>query len=344
MAEDNLFTGSLDAAAAAIEQRWDDAAEPVETEGQPEVTDEVVEEIVEDDVEETESEADEEVEAEAALEADDDDTPIETVADLAEALDVPVEELLENFRTTIKVDGETSEVSLKELAAGYQKDADYRQKTESLSREREEFAEERRQQVARWEAENQQNAFIVSQFEQAIVAEMQSEQLSQLRQENETAWLARRQELQDQLNGLNRVRAEAGQRWQMMKDQMDQQDAMVRQQSLAKEMDLLNTAIPSWDKDMEKSLTEYLIGAGYSPERLSMIDNHLDLVMAHKAMMYDKAQAESEVVAKKVKKAPKIQKPGTRKTVSKNDLRSLKARVKKSGDVNDAAAAIEQMI
>jgi len=342
MPEDNLASGSLDAAAAVIEQRWEDA----ETETEEETVDAPIAED-EDEAEEVESEsdADEEVEeSEAPEEDEEEDTPIETVADLAEALNIPVEELLQNFKTKIKVDGETAEVTLQELTAGYQKDADYRQKTEALSRDRQALEELQQQEIERWTAEHQANAYIVSQFEQAIVAEMQSPQLSQLRQENETAWLARRQELQDQLNGLERVKAEAAQRWDQTKTQLDQQAKMQRQQMLAKENELLHAAIPSWDSSLEREVTEYLVNAGVPPERLQVIDSHLDLVIAHKAMLYDKAQAEAEVTAKKVKQAPKLQKPSKKKSVSKNDIRNLKARVRKTGNIGDAAAAIEQMI
>lgn len=344
---DNLISGSVDAAASAIEQRWADqeAEESMETEEEPEVVEETADEYAEEESDD-DSEADEEVEveAEADPEPSEEETPIETVADLAEALEVPVEELLESFRHTIKVDGETSEVTLSELTAGYQKDADYRRKTESLSKERQEFEAQRQAEIQQWQAEHHQNALMIHQFEQAIVAEMQSPQLSQLRQENETAWLARRQELQDQIDGLNRVKAEAAQRWQATDEQIKQEQMMQRQQLLQQEHELLTSKLPQWDSATEASVTEYLTNLGYTPERLQSIDNHLDLITAHKAMLYDQMQTESEVVAKKVRKAPKLQKPGARKPVTRNNLKDLKARVRKSGNVRDAAAVIEEML
>ena len=346
MATDNLFSGSVDEAANAIEQRWADqeAEETTETEEQSEVVEETADEYADDESDDEPEAEEDEVEAEADPEPSEEETPIETVADLAEALEVPVEELLESFRHTIKVNGETSEVTLSELTAGYQKDADYRQKTESLSRERQEFEARRQAEIQQWQAEHHQNALMIQQFEQAIVAEMQSPQLSQLRQENETAWLARRQELQDQIDGLNRVKAEAANRWQATDEQIKQEQMMQRQQLLQQEHELLTNVLPQWDTSLEAEVTNYLTNLGYSPERLQSIDNHLDLLTAHKAMLFDRMQSESEVVAKKVRKAPKLQKPGARKPVTRNNLKDLKSRVRKSGNVRDAAAAIEEML
>lgn len=343
---DTPFSGSVDAAANAIEQRWADqeAEETAETEEQTEVAEETADQYAEDESDDEPEAEEDEVEAKADPDPSEEETPIETVSDLAEALEVPVEELLESFRHTIKVNGETSEVTLSELTAGYQKDADYRQKTESLSKERQEFEARRQAEIQQWQSEHHQNALMIQQFEQAIVAEMQSPQLSQLRQENETAWLARRQELQDQINGLNRVKAEAAQRWQSTDEQMKQEQMMQRQQLLHQEHELLTNSIPQWDTSLEADVTNYLTNLGYSSERLQTIDNHLDLLTAHKAMLYDRMQSESEVVAKKVRKAPKLQKPGARKPVTRNNLKDLKSRVRKSGNVRDAAAAIEEML
>ena len=105
-----------------ISEALGELADPVED------TQEAVEEVAEDtEVENLDDISDEEVESEEAEESDESDDEVEDSQD---------EDVY-----TVKVDGETVEVTLKEALAGYQRQADYTRKMQALAEERKQFEE-----------------------------------------------------------------------------------------------------------------------------------------------------------------------------------------------------------
>jgi hypothetical protein len=106
-----------------ISEALGELADPVED------TQEVVEDAVEDtEVDDLADVSEEEVEQDEADESVDDS-------------DGEVEDSSDSETYTVKVDGETVEVTLKEALAGYQRQADYTRKMQALAEERKEFEE-----------------------------------------------------------------------------------------------------------------------------------------------------------------------------------------------------------
>jgi len=339
----NPREGTVDAAAEAIEGLFGSE----ELEG---VNDLVEEEEVETEEVETEEEGETTDEVEDAEPEDEEpeevEANIESLADVAEALELPLEDVLVNLTHTVKVDGESLEVSLDELARGYQKDADYRQKTEAVKREREAFEAERQQRVQMLEDEHAQNAYVLNTLEQQIIQGQDPEMMARLRAENPAEWTARNQEHQQQLLGIQRLKMEAAQRLDQLKNQSAQEEAGRLAQTVQEESRLLRDAIPQWNDSVRDSVNAFLHGQGYTPEQIGQVTDHRVVKMAYEAMMFRQGQEKAKAVTKTVKKAPKLVKPSTTSPtrVRRDEVRKLKSRLKKTGDLKDAAALIENLL
>lgn len=333
-------TGSTtDAAAGRIEALIGDDFE---------IGDEVeVDEPEGEEAEAEEAEPDEQVdesEAEPAEDEEGEQEAIESLSDVAAALGVPVEDLLANLKHTVKVNGETIDVPLSELQAGYQKDRDYRQKTETLKREREQFEAAAMERAKALEESHAQAAFVLNSIEQQIAQSANSQDLERLRQTNPQEWAARRLELQDRLQALNGLKQQAAQSYAAVQQRMQQEQAQNLQKTLEQERQALLTAIPDWNQETNQRLTEFLQSDyGFSPEQVSQVYDHRMVKMAYEAMKWRESQRSSEVTVAKVKKAPRLVKPSTPQTpvsIKAAQVRKLKGKLKQSGHVKDAASLI----
>lgn len=339
---------SLEAAASRIEGLFGEAEEPMPDEVEDQA--EEVEEPESDDAEveaeseeETEAEADE-VEAEPE-ESDDEqqDATFASVAELEEALG----QSLDNLTETVKVNGETFEVPRSELKAGYQKDADYRQKTEALKREREAWEAERQARYQALEQEHAQNAYVLNTMEQQLLSEFNSEELAQLRHTNPQEWTARRMEQQEKLAHFERLKQESAFRLNQMREQHAQEQQAQLAKILERERQLLHQNVAGWNDSAKQQAIDYLLADGWGPDDISKITDHRLLKYVWNSIRFEQGQKQAKTTVQKVKKAPKLvkpTKPASPVKVQQSSLRKLKSQLKKSGHINDAARVIEQLI
>lgn len=120
----------------------------------------------------------------------------------------------------------------------------------------------------------------------------------------------------------------------------------LRQESLTENEGKLLEALPEW-RDTAKRKAETaeianaLIGAGYQPEELNDLIDHRALIIARKAMLWDKAQAVKAKQVVQAKEPPKAVKPGTANSptnAKSQQLQKLAERAKRTGKVDDVAA------
>jgi len=97
---------------------------------------------------------------------------------------------------------------------------------------------------------------------------------------------------------------------------------------------------------LQNNIREFGLNEGLSDEELdSMIDARAVNIL-YKAMLYDQLQS-TKISSKKSKVVPKMQRPGTPSTraeVSSEKVKAHRARLKRSGKVDDAAALIKSMM
>lgn len=309
-------------------------------------------EDVEDQGIEAETEVDAEVEVEAQAETEEevetdeeeDTSEITTFGELANALEADEEGLMEGIKVQATIDGVTEEVTLKEAVAGYQRSADYQRKTQQLAQERRELAETAKQQRDSAEYQHQVAANVLATIENGMVGDL--ERINALRQTDPQQWAQEYAAFNERKDWLAGLKTQAAQAYMMQTQQAQQETEAQMKERLRTETEMLQTAIPNFEQE-KPQLVKYLSEkVGFTEQELSSVADHRLLVMAHKAMKFDTQTPKAELAKKKVKDAPKLQKPAAKQQVNvkRSNLQKAKGKLKKSGHVKDAAAAIENLL
>jgi hypothetical protein len=268
---------------------------------------------------------------EAVVQGDDppDDTPPETTGD-----DTPPEPTFDEKakRYRVKVDGVESQVSFEELRNGYQRHVDYQAKMRGVSEAQKAADAQRQAYLDRIQT-------VVPQLEAVLRGEF-----ADIKDDADVARLADQEparyvKWQAAMMRLDRARQE---------QQRAQYEAQQRQETqlkeyLAEQHKQLVERLPEWS-DAEKGpklkseLSSYLRNEGFAEQELGNLADHRLVLVARKAMLYDRAQRERAALAKQVN-VPKVQKPGTTTKSNPNAEATQAAfdRLSKTGRVDDAA-------
>ncbi len=279
-----------------------------------------------------------------------DGDPIESLEQFAEALEVPIEDLLGQVKHTFRASGEDVTVTLSELVAGYQKDADYRQRTERFKQERRaaEAADQARMQ--QWQQVNYALAAQLNAVEQMLSQEAQSPQMEHLRQTDPAEWTARQQEMQRRFQTLQGARQQA-----MAAYQQHQHTTLT--QLKEREQKALKDAVPDFGPQHHQQAWETMTSLGYTADELKQVFDHRVIVgalemhrlRAENAELRAQKEKATETVRRVRKNVTPMAKPGKRQAksgqaVQRDNLAKLRARAAKTGRVEDAAKVIEQFL
>jgi len=276
-----------------------------------------------------EAEAFDEEEAEEALESDE--------------VEYEVEEPDAQTDTayTVKIDGEEFEVTLDELRNGYQRQADYTRKSQSLAEQRKAY-EANLQAV---QAERNQYAQVLENMSANQNAELQRYEninWQELKDSDPMEYMEKRleyQEAKEKISELNNERYRVQQ-------QNEAEMASVLQEKIQNEAELLVKQLPEYadpNSTLKNDLRNYALGLGFSEQDVDGITDHRVVMVLHKAMLQDQ-------VAKGVKRAkpvPKVVKSGTPQTKAQKAKKSVQAkreRLAKTGNARDAADVFLDLI
>jgi hypothetical protein len=299
----------------------------------------------EESEESTDDDESEQSDDDAESDSEETQPEIETIEQLAETLGVSVEDMQDNLKVSVVVDGERQVVTLKEALGGYQKDADYRRKTSELASQRREFETTARQEAEKVDYQHQIAANVLMVAEKQLKGEMQG--MDELRHTDPVAWATKRADLIDRDQQLQQLKQHAANAFMQQKQEREQNDQSTKQEQLAAERDSLMKLIPNFS-DVKPKLEGYLSSSyGFSNDELGTVADHRLIDMARKAMLYDQQSTKTEVAKKKVKLAPKMQKPTKSEpqiSSAVQQRKSAKARLKKSGHIRDAASALESFL
>lgn len=283
---------------------------------------------------------------EGAADAGDGDNqaPIETLAQLSEALEANPE-FLAQLTDTFTADGEEVTVSLEELRRGYQRDANYRRQTQELSQARQDYEREHNTAMQNVQRELVQIGQVLMQGEQLLLGEVNTPEMTALRTSNPAEWAARREEIGQRINAIRQLYANASQQYEAYQAQQTQELQTQLKELRRREMDNLRTAIPEWGEKLKTDLLSYLGDSfGYGSDDLKNVFDSRLIVLANKARLYDEMQAVGAKTKQKVVNLPKVQTPGKggKSGPSKEavNISKAKQRLKKSGKLRDAADLI----
>lgn len=275
---------------------------------------------------------------------------IETLQEFADALEIPLDELIGSITDSFSAAGEDVTVTLAELRSGYQKDADYRKSTGKLAEDRRTAELDYANRMAAYEQANQVAASQMNQMEQFFTAQLNSDELNQLRATDPAEWTAKRSEIADQLQRLQYGRQQAAQHYHAFKAQ---QLGELKQ----RETERLTEKHGEFTDEHRNAVKDTLRSIGFGDDEISTIFDHR-VVMAVMELGNLRAEVEqlrgektkAKAAVKQVKKdIPAFTQKGgktqaRKKGLSRDNVSQLRQRARKSGSVADAAKVIEQII
>ena len=338
--DNRAVAGTTADAQNKILSMWDSKEQTANEETKAAVDEEVVEEIKE--AENTEEEAPEEGQAEEEVE---EEVSAESEQSEEEELEIVAEE---DLKYTIKVDGEELEVGIDELKNGYQRQADYTRKSQALAEQRKE-TENIQSERMQLEQERQMYANGLQMLREQQTAKLQDfdgVDWETLKKEDPYAYMIKKDEYRDAQERVGNLQAEQRLVQQEQSQQMQQARAHFVQQEYARLID----ALPEWnDKDstIKKDIQEYATSVGFRPEEINQLADHRSVLIIKKAMEFDKLTKKVAPKKKAVKKVPKVQKAGrgtSKEETAAEELKSKRARLRKTGKQDDAASLFYDML
>lgn len=301
--------------------------------------------------EQTVDEGSEDDEGDINAESDEQDgEAITTLQELAQALDMSIDDLKSSITHTFKAAGNEQSLTLAELETGYQLRADYDRDKTQLAESRREFEQQQQQRVAEYTQNANAMAQMFTNMEQQLLAQYQAPELQQLRTSDPAEWSARMYEGQQKLDQLRQQRDNAA-------VQYDQFINNERQHFLAAEGQKLAQNVDGWGDDKLKGAVDTIKTLGFSDEEvINVVDSRLitgalelQTLRAENEALKAKIESADKAVNKVKKTVPKTVKAGkpistAKGAVQRNQVNKLRKRLKTSGNVADAAALIENMI
>ena len=282
--------------------------------------------------EEVEAKAETETEVEQQTETQQEET--QEVAEQEEASqdENAIEEQTTDLHQVI-VNGEKIDVDLEELKAGYQKDADYRRKTEELAIEKRELKAEEDRLNKQYSTKMEDLNSLVATLNAEINNDMNSKELDALWEEDPTEAAKVDRRIQKRKNTIQQAQ-------QKLRDhQQAQFQEILREEQKKLHLKHPEIADPIKGTTVKSNIMNYLSSKGFSNEDVARIydSRYFDVIMD--GMNYNKSKSvKPGLVSKKVKPS-KFVKSGTKSTKeelnSKTRLNQIKA-LKKSGNPKDA--------
>lgn len=294
----------IDDAADAILGRWDDG----ETLSEVEVEDATSEDLAETEVDEDEIDDEEDDQDDLELEdPDEDETEDEDVDDDTDEDDEEDDEPLaasDDQIVDIAVNGESKQVSVKDLKRLYGQEASLTKKSQDLATQRKQSEEQLAQTqmsyqklLERAEARYKPYADI-----DMLVAsrEMDAETFSQLRQDAKQA--------EDDLKFLQE---ESGQ----LVSQAQQQHQQATREAAADCVKVLQEQLPDWGNELYSDIRDYAVKSGLPKDQVDQYTDPQVIMLINKARLYD--QSKESANSKKAKAKLKKSKSGKKVLSSK---------------------------
>ena len=231
------------------------------------------------------------------------------------------------------VNGEKIDVDLEELKAGYQKDADYRRKTEELAIEKRELRAEEDRLKNQYSTKMEDLNSLVATLNAEINNDMNSKELDALWEEDPTEAAKVDRRIQKRKNTIQQAQ-------QKLRDhQQAQFQDILREEQKKLHLRHPEIADPIKGATVKSNIMNYLSSKGFSNEDVARIydSRYFDVIMD--GMNYNKSKSVKPGLVSKKVKPTKFVKSGIKSTKeelnSKTRLNQIKT-LKKSGSPKDA--------
>jgi len=286
-----------------------------QTEAPIDVDEEVVEETTDEVIEELQDSEDESEESEEV------EDPTEESEDEEEAIPEFITE------GNIEIDGES--VSVEEIKLGYLRQSDYTKKTQAVAEQRKAADDQTRNYESNLQALLTTAGADLSRFENVNWEQAAIENPEQYRQAKSAY------DQTKQTYDLIRSKSDEHQK------RSQEQHQAVMKENAKESLTILKSTIPNWNNDIYYSIGEYAKELGVTSEEFNEVHDHRTITALYKAMQYDRAKIETQ---KKVKATPQKtlsgKKAQPKNLGKKENIRKSKERLKASGSMDDAVAAL----
>ena len=282
---------------------------------------------------EPKEEAKAETEVEQKPEAQQEETQEAPVEEEASEDQNAIEEQTTDLHQVI-VNGEKIDVDLEELKAGYQKDADYRRKTEEIAIEKRELKAEEDRLKNQYSTKMEDLNSLVVTLNAEINNDMNSKELDALWEEDPTEAARVDRRIQKRKQSIQQAQQK------LREHQQSQFQELLKEEQKKLHLKHPEIADPIKGATVKSNIMNYLSSKGFSNEDVARIydSRYFDVIMD--GMNFTKSKSvKPGLVSKKVKPTTKFVKSGVKSTKeelnSKSRLNQIKA-LKKSGSPKDA--------
>ena len=275
-------------------------------------------------------------EEESQEETSEDVSQDEEQSDIQEKQDSTEEQLHK-----VKVAGQEFDVTLDELRNGYQRDADYRRKTEELSNDRKNFQSESEKQRLDYSQKLNELNQSLSVAQQDLNAEINSADLDKLYDEDPTEAARVERKLKKKQDALNQSlqKAQAEQKQQFETFLQDQQRKLVSK--------MPEFSDPAKASSLKANMKNTLNNYGFNDQEVAQVYDHRIVMLVNDAMKYRSMQNSKPNLAKKISKPSKVFSSGVKQGKAEINQKARKekfSRLRKSGSVKDASSIFLDMI
>ena len=241
----------------------------------------------------------------------------------------------------VKVAGQEFDVTLDELRNGYQRDADYRRKTEELSNDRKNFQSESEKQRLDYSQKLNELNQSLSIAQQDLNAEINSADLDKLYDEDPTEAARVERKLKKKQDALNQSlqKAQTEQKQQFETFLQDQQRKLVSK--------MPEFSDPAKASSLKANMKNTLNNYGFNDQEVAQVYDHRIVMLVNDAMKYRSMQNSKPNLAKKISKPSKVFSSGVKQGKTELNQKARKekfSRLRKSGSVKDASSIFLDMI
>ena len=289
--------------------------------------------------EELETDQPQEQEISEETESEEEEVSEQDVSQNEEQIDT--QEKQENSTYKVKVAGQELEVTLDELRNGYQKDADYRRKTEELSNDRKNFHSQSEKQRQDYSQKLNEMNQLLSNAQQELNTEINSADLEALYEEDPTEAARIEHRLRKKQEKLNMAMQKT------QSEQKQQFDGYLQTEKTKLVNNIPDFADPGKASTLKNNMRSHLAKYGFNDSEIAQVYDHRILMLVNDAMKFGNLQKAKPNIAKKISKPSRVFSSGIKQ--DKNDVKSKAAREKfgrlrKTGSLKDAQNVFLDMI
>jgi len=233
----------------------------------------------------------------------------------------------------VKVNGEVIEVDLEELKAGYQKDADYRRKTEEVALEKRELLSEKDRLAKQYTTKLEDLNSLTVALNAEVNNDLNAKELDKLWDEDptEAARIDRK---------IRRRRETLSQAQKRLKDHQQMQfQEILKEEQKKVAMKFPDLQDPVKGNSLRTNMTNYLLQKGFNDKDVSSIyDSRMFEVIVDGMKYQDNKKLKPTLVNKKVKPS-RVVRSGVKTTKAEENSQARLGKIKtlrKSGNARDA--------